>query len=337
MSKKGISADEAKKMLISAVGLEEPVVLPKAVLKNIDASDIPPDVMIQVGQLKGGIIHIDWDGHLYQEDGRIIGEADYTWTRKYWYNAIGLEQYMDLVRRAVETRFKTNGDVKLTHYDDDGAYIQMTFSVGTDKRNCLEAFEDVQRICRELEETADAASDEASKRISEIASRLSGWGRQPLDKLVDAVENSESSDAKGRSLEELISRLLESIQGFSVIGRIRTSTEEIDITVLNNSNDPILRRESAILLVECKNWTGKCGKNEFVIFKEKVENRSNRCTVGILVSWRGHKDTITKEMLRGSKETTLIVPITGKDIRKAVRDDCFQQVLVDAWQRAVTI
>ncbi len=29
-----------------------------------------------------------------------------------------------------------------------------------------------------------------------------------------------------------------------------------------------LRREGALILAECKNWRGKCGKNEF------VENRS---------------------------------------------------------------
>jgi hypothetical protein len=41
-------------------------------------------------------------------------------------------------------------------------------------------------------------------------------------------------------------------------------------------------------------------------------------------------------MLRGSREHTLVVPITGKDIRAAVRDDNFADVLALCWEKAVT-
>ena len=99
--------------------------------------------------------------------------------------------------------------------------------------------------------------------------------------------------------------------------------------------DPRFRRESAIVLAECKNWSGKCGKDEFVIFKEKLENRSKRCTLGILVSWNGFTSTVTKEMLRGSREEYLIVPITGREIRAAVRDNNFPDVLAKCWSDAV--
>ncbi len=37
---------------------------------------------------------------------------------------------------------------------------------------------------------------------------------------------------------------------------------------VNDSAEARLRREGALILAECKNWRGKCGKNEF------VENRS---------------------------------------------------------------
>jgi hypothetical protein len=196
-----------------------------------------------------------------------------------------------------------HGDVEITHYDDDGAYIQMTFVVSTGEKNLGKAYHHVKSLCQELEEIAENAADEAGKRLSEIASRVSGWGSQNLDALVDAVEKASSNDERGRSLEELVSRLFETIPGFTVTDRIRTATEEIDIAVLNDSNDPRFRRESAILLAECKNWSNKCGKNEFVLFKEKIENRSNRCSLGFLISWNGFKETVTKEMLRGSRRS----------------------------------
>lgn len=331
-----MNATEAKALLKAAIESEEPVVLPSSILNDITLADLPDEVSVEVGSLKDGIIHLNWSGRLFKDQDQIKGEADYTWTRKYWYLPIGLEHYLDLVRRAVEVRNRVHHDVEITHYDDDGAYIQMTFVVSTGEKNLGKAYQQVKSLCQQLEETAENAVDEAGKRLSEIASRVSGWGSQGLDALVDAVEKASSSDERGRSLEELVSRLFETIPGFSVTDRIRTATEEIDIAVLNDSNDPRFRRESAILLAECKNWSEKCGKNEFVLFKEKIENRSNRCSLGFLISWNGFKDTVTKEMLRGSREHTLLVPITGKDIRAAVRDGNFADVLALSWEKAVT-
>ena len=152
-----------------------------------------------------------------------------------------------------------------------------------------------------------------------------------------SVGTAKSADEKGRSFEELCSRLFASLHGLTVTGRIRTETEEIDITILNDSNDPRLRREAALILIECKNWTGRCGKNEFVLFKEKLENRSRRSTLGFLVSWNGFAETVTKEMLRGSREDILIVPVTGEDIRTGVRNGDFARVLLACWDKAILV
>jgi hypothetical protein len=180
-------------------------------------------------------------------------------------------------------------------------------------------------------------ADEVGQRIAEVAARLSGWGSETLDALVDAVENAASADDKGRTLEELCSRLFASVPGFFVTGRVRTETEEIDISVLNDSAEPRLRREGALILAECKNWTGKCGKNEFVLFHAKLENRSRRCTLGFLISWNGFAETVTKEMLRGSREETLVVPMTGEHIRSAVRSGDFPTILLQCWDTAVNL
>jgi hypothetical protein len=154
---------------------------------------------------------------------------------------------------------------------------------------------------------------------------------------VDAVETATAADDKGRTLEELTSRLFASVPGFTVTGRIRTTTEEIDVSVLNDSTDPRLRREGALVLVECKNWTSRCGKNEFVLFHTKLENRSKRCTLGFLVSWNGFTGTVTKEMLRGSREDILVVPVSGQDIRTAARTKDFAAVLIKCWDNAVNL
>src|SRR5258706_8255160 len=103
--------------------------------------------------------------------------------------------------------------------------------------------------------------------------------------LLRAHDEAKTPDAKGRALEELVSRLFSTVRGFAVDDkRLRTQTEEIDLVVANGSDDPKLKREEAIILVECKNWSTKCGKNEFIELKGKMENRRGRCSLGFLVS-----------------------------------------------------
>ena len=332
-----MKAEEARHLIALSDDPEEPVAVPASVLSKLSIHDLPEGVALQVGVTKEGIVHLDWNGKLYREGDVIFGEADHTWTRKYWYSPLGLEQYLDLVRRAVETRHRLRGDVELTYYDDDGAYVVLHFRINTVEKNLARAYSSVHKIAAEVEEAAEQAADEVGQRIAEVAARLSGWGSESLDSLVDAVETAKSSDDKGRTLEELCSRLFSSVAGFSVTGRVRTETEEIDITVLNDSPEPRLRREGAVILAECKNWTGKCGKNELVLFQQKVENRRGRSSLGVLISWNGFADTITKEMLRGSHDDILVVPMTGEDIRFVVREGNFANVLLRCWDRAVVL
>lgn len=333
-----MTADEARRALDQGEEEEAPVLLTPSILAKLTKDDVPEGVSLQVGTMKDGVIHLEWEGRMYKAENEIIVEAEYSWTRKYWYSPLGLEQYMDLVRRAVETRHRLHQDVELTNYDDDGAFIHLTFAIHVDdSRDLGIAFGEARRVTGEIEEAAQQASDEVGTRIAQVAARLSGWGSNSLDSLVDEVATAKSTDDRGRSLEELCSRLFETIPGFTVTGRLRTATEEIDISILNDSNEPRLRRESALLLAECKNWSGKCGKNELVLFREKIENRNRRCSLGFLISWNGFANTVTKEMLRGSREDTLIVPISGDNIRSAVRSADFVTAILSAWDRAVTL
>lgn len=119
---------------------------------------------------------------------------------------------MDLVRRAIELRAPTRGDISLDGFEDDGAYIHLdyTFTV-PDGRTLRDAYDRVLRLQRELEEAAEHAGDDVGRFLSDTAQRISGWGTQPLDALVNAVETSKSTDDKGRSLECLFVKLEQSM------------------------------------------------------------------------------------------------------------------------------
>jgi hypothetical protein len=90
-----------------------------------------------------------------------------------------------------------------------------------------------------------------------------------------------------------------------------------------------------LLLAECKNWSTVCGKNEFVLFEDKLRNRAGRVSMGFLISWNGFADTIEKSMLRGSRGDLLMVPLIGQDLREAVRNHSFPELLEERHRQAI--
>lgn len=147
-------------------------------------------------------------------------------------------------------------------------------------------------------------------------------------KYSDALR-ADSAYNKGKALEELLAALLASIDGFIEIGRnINTETEEIDIAFRNARRDPLWQRESEIILVECKNWDKqRVGKNEFVLFKEKMMNRHQRCRLGFLICTDTFAETIDKESLRSSQSEIVIVPIDGEGLKQLVESSDRSQLL----------
>lgn len=150
---------------------------------------------------------------------------------------------------------------------------------------------------------------------------------------------SDESQRKGKALETLIAALFSSVEGFNVIGsNVNTQTEEIDVAIRNESNHPIWQKEGSLILVECKNWHSKrVGKNEFVLFKEKIENRAGRCRLGFLICTETFADTVTKEMLRSSKTDLLVVPIDGEKLRQLVQSQNRNQLLLEFLTAATLI
>jgi len=96
--------EEARDILRECAGTEGAAILPKSVLDSISATDIPPDTWIAVGNPGGSIIQLEPSGRLYAEKGVIKAVAGSDWYRKYWYAPLGLEHYLDLMKRAIEVR-----------------------------------------------------------------------------------------------------------------------------------------------------------------------------------------------------------------------------------------
>jgi DNA-binding NarL/FixJ family response regulator len=138
-------------------------------------------------------------------------------------------------------------------------------------------------------------------------------------KYAEVLRGTDSRE-KGKALEDLLAALFSSVGGFIEIGRnVTTQTEEIDLVFRNDSVDARWQKESQIILIECKNWhSQRVGKNEFVAFKDKMENRYGRCKLGFLVCVERFALTLTQEMLRSSKSELLVVPTNGAQLRQLV-------------------
>jgi hypothetical protein len=149
------------------------------------------------------------------------------------------------------------------------------------------------------------------------------------------VESAKTAAEKGTALENLMVELFSTIRGFRMDSRLKTKTEELDIFIENGSDEPGLRTEGNVILVECKNCSTKCSKDDYVVFYQKMVNRRRRCTLGFLVSWKGFAKTIPLEALRTSRDEPLVILLDGQQIAEAIKQGNFLDLVLKARRDAI--
>jgi len=316
-------------------GNDDPLMLGIAELKLLEISDVPEGATICPGERTAdGTFTTEWDGVFFKEDGTFVVETRETNYRKFWYSPLNLEHYCDLLYRAVLLRQKRQKDVEAMEMADDGAFITLVYRIFPKSKNLGEIFEEVKRVEHELRSTAEEVSDQVGLLAAKAAGQLSRYDDSGLEDLITVVNTSTDSNEKGSALEELLCRLLETVPGFKVQDRVTTTTEEIDVVIQNNSDAWPWKSEPPLVLVECKNWSTSCGKNELVPFLAKIQNRRGRCAVGIFVSWNGYAKTFHEELLRDSKGSLVIITLCGDEVTAAAIGDHFQSLLEEGWKKA---
>jgi hypothetical protein len=286
-------------------------------------------------------------------------------TRWNWYITIMIEREIELpdtqctparwfsidpgLAAQLEREFLTYGSYQADFLVDHlAASIPKHFFTTRDADDRIVFFAENGPPFRMFQETAGEVTVKTSgpmelcnvEQIRVALSKLQSEGQMALTPLTPAtlvalVERATTSDLKGRALEELVSKLFLTIPGLTVIKRVKTTTEEIDIFIFKENAPGFLASEEAVILAECKNWSGKCGRGEFSQLEMKAQNRKERCSLNFLISWNGFADTIEKELLRLSRQRLMIVPLTGDDLRKAVEDNNFFGVINVAWQKVI--
>ncbi len=316
----------------------DPVLLTKEELGELETENIPRGVSIEVGyeHPKGYTVLTSPVRLVCDLKGQFYAEVRDSLYRKYFSAPIGLTEYAQLIRAAVEYREQAAGDVRLVELDDsEEAWIHLTIAIDVEDQLALSAWEHAQEVWLELTKPAEVACRRVDKVLTEVAATIPRVLQSvPLEELVKRVEEERDANEKGRLLEELMLRLFQQVHGWGCRSRRITATEEIDIVVMNESEDSLWEKEGLVILVECKNWSAKCGKDDFVVFERKMRNRFGRCRLGFFISWNGFTDKFTNEELRSCHEPFLVVPITGQEIKHSIASGEFPEMLKHLWEDA---
>src|SRR5882757_5462782 len=99
----------------------ESILLSRSELNCLEVADFVSGARVQVGQVKDNVRDVELDGYIIKGTTTPLQfEIRETYERKFWAAPIGMWHFLDLVRRAIETRQRTRGDVVLGAFDDSG-------------------------------------------------------------------------------------------------------------------------------------------------------------------------------------------------------------------------
>ena len=167
--------------------------------------------------------------------------------------------------------------------------------------------------------------------VAEVAQRLEhAKFCQEFRALLENVRAAKTNDEKKKSLEDLAAKLLAPIEGLKVIRRdTRSSAEEVDLFVRNDSELSFWRKVDTPFLVEYKNWSKPIGAPEIRDLKGKMVNMGITsafliCIKGITGS--GHRDGLL-EVRDARRDGKFIVPVVGADL-ELVASGCHPQELL---------
>jgi len=125
---------------------------------------------------------------------------------------------------------------------------------------------------------------------------------------------------KGRHLEQLTKSLFESIPGFvDAVTNVRSSTEELDVILRNESTDPFWSQQGAFIIIECKHWSRQAvGRKELDMFAAKVARKAGWCRVGFFVSISGFSRAFLATVTQYVTNNLLVVPIDRERLEQLV-------------------
>jgi len=164
----------------------------------------------------------------------------------------------------------------------------------------------------------NAAELRRERAFGRLARDASGSERR-LAELWSQAQTEQDANRKGRLLEDLVGLLFRGVPGFEEQqSRVSNGVQEIDLTIVNQSNDPVWSREGSVILVECKNLREPVPERELLVFEGKMRRYRGRCRLGFLVAPSGFTGPLRVQQTATSTEPLLIVTIDRADLEALI-------------------
>jgi hypothetical protein len=128
--------------------------LPKGLIVDSPVNQLPETAVFEIcDRVEDSIIMMDTIPIRVQRVGsnRVRLEFDDSGTRKYWDGTIGFKTYMETKKGILEERATQVGDIALTGYEDDGAWIHLAYSAKVEVEKVSTAVELAEQIVAEIE------------------------------------------------------------------------------------------------------------------------------------------------------------------------------------------
>lgn len=163
---------------------------------------------------------------------------------------------------------------------------------------------------------------------------------QTYEKLLQSVQKARTNNEKKESLENLVSLMVKDLQGFDVKHIDKGGIDnEVDIFVINESNDIFLKQLGTPVLIECRNWNRPMPAKAIRDFGGKL--RDKNVSTGIIVSLKGvtgDENKAAKVSIRTflSRDKIRIIVLEEEDLRKVARGESFRALLRNKYYEIMT-
>jgi hypothetical protein len=153
--------------------------------------------------------------------------------------------------------------------------------------------------------------------------------------LLDILENANSNISKKNTLESLAEYFLNGVKGFKVLDRdYRGPSEEIDLLVANESNDPVLRDIGNPIAVECRHRKKPASSRDIRDFRGKLGDIGLKA--GILITLKGvtgHQfDGVS--VIRDARKTGVsIIVVAIEDLKRICEGKKPEEIIRDCFYK----
>jgi len=164
-----------------------------------------------------------------------------------------------------------------------------------------------------IPELTTIVSDYYSKDINPVAVQI-------LEDMYAAAKNESDAVKKGKMFEEFVVGLFRQM-GFAHIGtRVKDeASNEIDIIVRNDINDPFFSKYGRYIFAECKNKPEDgFSKNDFIVFHKKVSSSNGDSNLGVVFTTGHIKRTVYLEALKESGNDVKIIYLSSGEIARLI-------------------